>query len=256
MTYTTIGLLLAKKYASTGEKPTEHTGELRRFGCSIIDEVILHFDGISMLVDQRILTSCPVISTAFSIEPNGDKCTELTIEKYSKRAVIQMLWHLYDGDEDTFDQSKFYSKLPEEFLPEAMDEVRLCAEIFCLADEYQLPMLRAQAQANIMSIRARAMELNDSLFAALIRDNVLGIYNKNWELDMGMLDELAKQCLGYECVREWHTLGLFAKVEGVWVAQQEEFERLVKRLNVLDPGMTPIPMERGKPKSEADQWTW
>lgn len=255
MTSTTLGSQHAKNFASASEKPKENVGELHRFGCSIMDEVILHFGNTSMLVDQRVLTGCPVFSAAFKDNSNGKNRPELTIEKYSKKAVIQVLWHLYDGDEDTFDQSNFYSTLSDEFLPEAMDEARLSAEIFCLADEYQLPLLRSQAQANIMSIRKRAIQLNDSFFATLVRDNVLSIYDKNCELDMSMLDELAKQCLEYECVREWHTLGLFSKIEGVWVAQQEEYESLVKRLNVLDTGMTPIPMDR-KPKSEADKWTW
>jgi len=239
---------------STGEETHEDARELLRFGTSILNGVTLHFDDISMLVDPQVLNICPVFSAALNSDRNGKKCTEITIEKYSKKAVVQMLWHLYVGDEDTFDQSNFYSKLSEEDLSETMDDLRWSIEVFCLADEYQLPILRSKAQANIMSIRRRAIQLNDSFLASMIRVNVLNIYNDNWFLHMGMLDELAKQCLEYECVREWHHLGFFAKVDGVWVANLEEYERLVKRLNVFDPGMIPIPMDRGQPKSEVDKW--
>lgn len=236
--------------ASIGEKSQEQNGELRRFGDSIIDGVTLHFDGTSMLVDQQVLKGCPVFSAALTSALECSKSKELTIEKYSRQTVAQMLLHLYEHDGDTFDQSNFYSKLSKELLPQTLFDVSLCAEVFSLADEYQLPTLRSKAQSNIMSIRRRAIQINDNFFAALIRDKVLSIYNKNWDLDMDMLDELAKQCLEHERVREWHTLGLFAKVEGVWVAQQEEYERLVKRLNVLDPGVTPIPMEENGNREE------
>ena len=255
MTSATLGFQHAKNFnianVSTGEESEEDPSVLR-FNNSIFADVTLHFDDISMLCDKQVLNACPIFFQA----SNEQEYTEFTIEKYSKNAVMTLLSHLYD-DGVKFDQSNVYSKLSKEDLfPQIWDPVRHCAEVFCLADEYQLPVLRSQAQANIMSIRRRAMQLKDNLVTTIINSKITDIYNNNWFLDMGMLDELATQCLEYECVKEDDHHWMYRKIDGKWAAVFEEWERLVKRLNVVDPGMTPIPMDRGPPKNEVDKWTW
>jgi hypothetical protein len=129
-------------------------------------------------------------------------------------------------------------------------------EVFSMADEYELPKLRSEAQANIMAIRRRAMELKDNLYTSIVFSDVLSLYEEDRRLDPSMFNELASQCLAYECLREDAHFMMFGKVDGVWVAQEEGYERLVKKLNELDTGVIPIPTYRSAPKSEADMWTW
>lgn len=168
---------------------------------------------------------------------------------------MTMLRHLY-GDGQHFEKSRFWLSLPEEEFDNAFEFLREYFEVFRLADEYDLPKLRSQAQANIMAIRQRAIELKDSLIASMIFHEVISMYNDDWRLDLGMFDDFASQCLEYECVKEDSHFWIFGKVDGVWVAKQEEYQILVKKLNELDTGMAPIPTERFPLKSEAEMWTW
>jgi hypothetical protein len=220
----------------------EKFGVLRRYNHSKFADVVLHFHGIHMLIDERVLTtSCPFFYSVFHHCPRGKKPREYTIENYSKDAVMTMLYHIY-SDGDALDQSTSYQFISEEEMPDMMKKTCFYIEVFEMTNEYDVPTLRSQAQANIMAIRKRAIELKDSFFAGMICSDVLNMYRKDWMMDLHMMDELASQCLGYECVMEEDHFWMYRKVDGVWVAKNEEYEKLVRRLNAIDTGMIPIPM--------------
>jgi hypothetical protein len=242
---------------------TSDNGEERYYGNIVCglgkdDDVTLHFDGLSIHVSKYVLGNfCPVFESFFYGNPTGESPQQYTIEKYSKEAVMKMLWHLH-GDGDAFDQSKSYKTLSEDDMSSwVLSSLRHHFEIFCMANEYELPKLRSEAQANIMAIRRRAMELKDNLYTSVVLSQVLSLYEEDRRLDPSMFNELASQCLAYECLEEDHHFWMFRKINGVWVTEDKQYQRLVKKLNELDnTGMVPIPVMISPPKSEVEMWTW
>ncbi|KAG9524559.1 hypothetical protein KCV07_g1787, partial [Aureobasidium melanogenum] len=214
--------------------------KIPRYNYSCLDNVILHFDGIARLVSKYILVkSSPIFATAFKDSPENDKLPEFTIEKYSKAAVFELLDHIHDGGSY---YRRFWSTMSEEYAGDAIRELRTYFEVFLMANEYGLKELRSQAQANIMAIRRRAMELEDNHITSIVLSEVVDIFNDDRHLESSMLDELASQCLEYECKKEDLHFWMFRKYDGIWVAGNKEYEKFVAKLNELDDGLVPEPI--------------
>lgn len=207
------------------------------------DDVILHFDGISRLVSKNILVqSSPIFATAFKDSFENDRPPQFTIEKYSKDAVFTLLHHIHDEGSYHSRLPSFWSKMPEEYASDAISELRTYFEVFLMANEYGLEELRYQAQANIMAIRRRAMELEDNLITSIVLSRVVDFYNDDCYLASSVLDELASQCLEYECMKEDAHFWMFRKYDGIWPAENRDYEKLVAKLNELDEGLVPKPI--------------
>jgi hypothetical protein len=230
--------------------------------CNPFHEVTLHFDGISMICYGHVLeNSCSRFEFLWLDNLYGDDGPrECTIEGYSEKAVMTMLWHIYVAGDAFANLGDSYKTLSRDEMISSgsvLPSLRHCFEVFRIASEFELPELRSQAQANIMTIRRRAMELKDFFFTSQVLSDVLCTYEKDSRLDSGMFDELASQLLEYECLEEDHHFWMFRKIDGVWGTEDERYQRLVEKLNELDDtGMVPRPIYRSPPKSEEDMWTW
>jgi hypothetical protein len=230
--------------------------------CNPYYEVTLHFDGISMICYGRVLiNSCPRFESIWWDNLLGmEGYREYTIEGYSEKAVMTMLWYIHVAGDAFASLGDSYKTLSQDEMilsGSVLPSLRHCFEVFRIASEFELPELRSQAQANIMAIRRRAMGLKDNFFTSQVLSDVLCTYEKDSSLNSDMFDELASQLLEYERLEEDHHFWMFRKIDGVWGTEDERYQRLVQKLNELDDtGMVPRPIYRSPPKSEEDMWTW
>jgi hypothetical protein len=146
----------------TGEVTYEDEGVLRGYSYAdeIFGDVILHFDGVSMICTEQVLNTCSIFKAAFESCTKSNKYKEYTIGKYSRRAVMVILNHLYEEDEWVH-LARFYRNLDAEFMSVAAPDLPEHLEVYRMADEYGLPELRAKYQGIIMAFSRRAMELKD-----------------------------------------------------------------------------------------------